>query len=104
MAVPTYAEFIARFPEFGEQPEALVTTVIEEAADATPELTWGSALLRTRGIRYLTAHILATRTMQIGAQVDSPSGAPLGINLDATLYGQEYKRVRDNLPFCGFTF
>lgn len=104
MAVPTYAEFIDRFPEFGEQPQALVTAAIEEAAEASPEIVWGSELRQTRGIRYLAAHILATRTMQIGAQVGSPSGTPLGISLDGTLYGQEYKRTRDNLPFCGFTF
>ena len=42
--------------------------------------------------------------MQIGLQVGSVSGSPTGDRIDATLYGQEYKRLLDSQPHCGFSF
>jgi hypothetical protein len=40
--------------------------------------------------------------MQIGQQVGTPSGTPMGIGFATTLYGQEYKRLLDSLPLSGF--
>jgi hypothetical protein len=40
--------------------------------------------------------------MQIGLQIGSQSGQPLGTGLTASLYGQEYERLRGNLALSGF--
>lgn len=104
MTVPTYNEFLVRFPEFGEQPQALVETAINEAADSNPTEIWGDGVRRTRGITHLTAHLLATRTIQLGNQLGTPAGQANNVGYDSTLYGQEYKRMRDALPVCGFVF
>lgn len=100
MALPTSAQFLTRFPEFGEQPEAVVAEVLAEAAHSTPESVW--KLIHTQAVAHLAAHLLATRITQVGIQVGSLSGNPLGEGLLSTLYGQEYARLRDTLPLTGF--
>jgi hypothetical protein len=100
MAVPSTTEFLVRFPEFGEQTTSVVDGALAEAGRVTPEAVWRT--LHTDGVGYLAAHLLAGRSMQIGIQVGSPSGNPSGQQLNATLYGQEYLRLRDSLPLCGF--
>ena len=107
MADPTRTEFLTRFPEFGEQSTAVVDGALGEAIRFCSTKGWKetySADVRNDAIQYLTAHSLAMRTMQIGMQVGSVSGSPTGSRIDATLYGQEYKRVLDSLPHCGFAF
>ena len=72
-----------------------------------PTSVWNKTnpkLIRNDAIQYLAAHTLAMRTMQIGLQVGSVSGQPTGKRIAATLYGQEYKRLLDSLPHCGFSF
>jgi hypothetical protein len=104
VAAPDYLEFLTRFPEFGEQPQALVQAAIDEAVDSNPESIWGSGTRHTRGCLHLAAHLLAVRTIQIGNQLGTPAGQSNLPGYDATLYGQEYKRMRDALPVCGFAF
>ena len=100
MAVPTSAEFLNRFPEFGELSLPVVERCLAEAGRATASSVWGS--VHTEAVSYLTAHILSTRVMQIGLQVGAQSGQPLGSGLAASLYGQEYERLKGTLPISGF--
>lgn len=102
MAVPSTSAFLLRFPEFDEQSTSVVEGALAEAANSTPATVWGA--VHTEGVSYLAAHLLAGRTMQIGLQVNSPSGQPLGTSLDATLYGQAYMRLLRTLPISGFAF
>jgi len=100
MAVPTSAEFLNRFPEFGELSLPVVQSALTESGRATASLVWGP--VHTDAVSYLAAHILSTRVMQIGLQVGAQSGQPLGKGLDASLYGQEYERLKGTLPLSGF--
>ena len=100
MAVPTSAEFLNRFPEFGELSLPVVERCLAEAGRATASSVWGT--VHTEAVSYLTAHILSTRVMQIGLQVGAQSGQPLGSVLAASLYGQEYERLKGTLPISGF--
>lgn len=98
----TRTTFLARFPEFGEQTTSVVDGALAEAERSTPASVWLEAERRDDAVNHLAAHLLAVRTMQIGAQTGSPSGAALGADLMATLYGQERKRMEGQLPVCGF--
>ena len=100
MSAPSTSDFLLRFPEFGEQSLSVVEGALAEAARITPESVWGA--IHSEAVSYLTAHLLGTRTMQLGQQVGSLSGNPNGEQLKATLYGQEYTRLRDSLPLTGF--
>ena len=102
MTAPTRTEFLTRFPEFGEQSTSIVDGALAEATRFTPEAVWGS--WHYDAVAYLAAHILASRVMQIGMQVEAMSGNPLGQILMTTLYGQEYTRLRDALPLTGFVY
>lgn len=100
MTAPTISDFLLRFPEFGEQATAVVAGALVEATNLTPSTVWGDH--QTAATYYLTAHLLATRTMQIGNQVGTTSGSALGEGLQSTLYGQSYLNLRDSLPITGF--
>jgi hypothetical protein len=100
MSLPTRHEFLSRFPEFGEQSPSVVDGALSEAGRATPPSVWGA--VRADGASYLAAHLLSTRTMQIGMQVGSPSGPPSGQLTQSTLYGQEYERLFRGLALTGF--
>lgn len=92
--------FITRFPEFEEQSTDVIESILEEAARTTPETPWGS--LRDDGILYYAAHLAATRSMQIGHQINMQQAAPLGVGLQSSMYGQTYVELRKSLPICGF--
>lgn len=100
MTVPTSTEFLTRYPEFGELALPVVEGALTEAGRSTPAAQWGD--VHTEAVSALTAHILSTRVMQIGLQVGSQSGQPLGTGLTASLYGQEYERLKGNLALSGF--
>lgn len=100
MAVPTSAEFLNRFPEFGELSLPVVERCLAEAGRVTASAVWNTT--HTEAVSYLTAHILSTRVMQVGLQVGAQSGQPLGSGLTASLYGQEYERLKGTLPIAGF--
>jgi hypothetical protein len=103
-ALLTDSTFLVRFPEFGEQQVSVINLLIDKAERDTPADPWDDVGIRTDAVGYLTAHLLALRITQIGLQVGSPSGPPTGMGYDSTLYGQEYKRMRDCLPVCGFAY
>jgi len=100
MAVPTSSEFLARFPEFGELALTVIQGAIAEAGRSTPATQWGD--VHTEAVSYLAAHILSTRVMQAGLQVGSQAGQPLGTGFNASLYGQEYERLKGTLSLSGF--
>ena len=104
MALLDNADFTTRFPEFGEQQPDVITAVIAKAERDTPADVWDNPDIRIDAVAYLAAHLLAQRIMQIGLQVGATSGQPLAVGYDSTLYGQEYKRMRDTLPVCGFAY
>lgn len=101
MTVPSATAFLLRFPEFGEQSLSVVEGALAEAGRSVPSSIWGDR--HTEAVSYLAAHNLAMRTMQIGQQIGTLSGTPTGDLVNATLYGQEYRRLLDSLPLCGFT-
>lgn len=103
MALFDATSLCERFPEFGEQPAGVITPIIAQAERETPASVWGNGGMRIDGVAYLSAHLLASRISQIGSQVGAPSGTALGGGLDSTLYGQEYKRLRDSIAVVGFT-
>lgn len=94
--------FLLRFPEFGEQSTSVVDSALADALLSTPESVWGSRQDTAQG--YLAAHLLATRTMQLGAQIGSPSGAALGEQYRSTHYGQNFLALRETLPLTGLAF
>jgi hypothetical protein len=96
----TSSDFLLRFPEFGEQSLSVVEAALLDAAPLVPSTVWGTHQDAATG--YLAAHLLATRTMQIGAQVGTPSGAALGEQLRSTHYGQNYLALSQALPLTGF--
>lgn len=100
MAVPTTSAFLHRFPEFAEQATSVIEGALTEAGRSAPAATWGT--VHTEAVSYLAAHLLAMRTMQIGLQIGTASGQPVGDGYAATLYGQEFKRLLDGLPLSGF--
>lgn len=100
MTVPSASTFLLRFPEFGEQSLSVVEGALAEAGRAASEAVFGA--VHTDAVSTLAAHLLAIRTMQIGMQIEAKSGAPAGSGLEATLYGQEYKRLLDSLSLSGF--
>lgn len=101
MSIPALDDFLERFPEFGEQSSTIVEAALAEAGRSTSSTVWG--VTHTDGVAYLAAHLLATRVVQLGSQIEANSGTPFGARIEATLYGQEYKRLLDNLPVCGFS-
>jgi hypothetical protein len=100
MTAPTTSAFLLRFPEFSEQSLSVVEGALAEAGRTAPSANWGAT--HTEAVSYLAAHLLATRTMQLGLQVGTMSGSPTGSLLESSLYGQEYKRLLSQLPLSGF--
>lgn len=100
MTVPSTDDFLQRFPEFGEQSPWVVEGAVAEAGRSISAAVWGT--VHTEAVSYLAAHLLASRTVQVGLQVGAISGNPLGEGMVSTLYGQEYKRLMATLPISGF--
>src|SRR5262245_13292856 len=73
---PTVEQFKLRFPEFANVPDATVQMILDEAtAEVGP--TWIPSL-RTSGVLYLTAHLLASQGLGVsgaGGGGASSSGA-----------------------------
>lgn len=100
MTVPSTDDFLQRFPEFGEQSPWVIEGALAEAAQSVPATPWSA--VHTEAVSYLTAHLLASRTVQIGMQVGTVTGSPMGEGMASTLYGQEYKRLLSGLALSGF--
>lgn len=94
MAV-TYATFLDRFPEFTPHPSGIVNGALDEAAaDATSDV-FGSQT--DRAVKHLAAHIIAIQLAQMGIQIGATEGKVYGNGLEATQYGQEFKRMLDTV-------
>lgn len=94
MAV-TYANFLERFPEFTPHPSGIVNGAITEAtADASADVFGNQT---DRAIKHLAAHIIAIQLAQMGIQIGATEGKVYGTGLDATQYGQEFKRMLETV-------
>jgi hypothetical protein len=94
MAV-TYLSFLDRFPEFTPHPSGIVNGAITEAtADASVDVFGDQT---DRAVKHLAAHIVAIQLAQMGVQIGATEGKVYGNGLDATQYGQEFKRMLNSL-------
>ena len=95
MAV-TYATFLDRFPEFSPHPSGIVNGAISEATYDASEDLFGDQT--DRAVKFLAAHIIAIQLAQMGVQIGATDGKVYGEGLDASQYGQEFKRMLNSLP------
>jgi hypothetical protein len=65
--IPTLDDFRTRFPIFTQHPDPQVQMIIDEAA-ATIDTSWREADYKI-AIMYLTAHLLAVDSSQVGDEV-----------------------------------
>lgn len=94
MAV-TYATFLDRFPEFTPHPSGIVNGAIQEASFDASSDVFGEQT--DRAVKFLAAHIIAIQLAQMGVQIGATDGKVYGEGLDATQYGQEFKRMTNSL-------
>jgi hypothetical protein len=93
MAV-TYASFLDRFPEFTPHPSGIVNGAITEAAADVGDVFGNQA---DRATKHLAAHIIAIQLAQMGIQIGATDGKVYGKGLEATQYGQEFKRMLETV-------
>ena len=99
----TYSGFLERSPEFTPHPSGIVNGAIESATADVSTDVFGNQT--DRAVRFLAAHIVAIQLTQMGIQIGATEGKVYGKGLDATLYGQEFKRLSDsasNASIIGF--
>ena len=101
MAV-TYESFLERFPEFTPHPSGIVNGAITEATFDASEDVFGEQT--DRAVKFLSAHIIAIQLAQMGIQIGATEGKVYGEGLDATQYGQEFKRMLNTLPSSSIGF
>ena len=101
MAV-TYESFLERFPEFTPHPSGIVNGAISEATFDASEDVFGEQT--DRAVKFLSAHIIAIQLAQMGIQIGATEGKVYGEGLDATQYGQEFKRMLNTLPSSSIGF
>lgn len=94
MAV-TYATFLERFPEFTPHPSGIVNGAIAEASYDASSDVFGDQT--DRAVKFLAAHIIAVQLAQMGIQIGATEGKVYGNGLEATQYGQEFKRMLDTV-------
>ena len=91
----TYATFLDRFPEFTPHPSGIVNGAITEAtADASVDVFGDQT---DRAVKHLAAHIVAIQLAQMGIQVGATDFKVYGKGLEATQYGQEFKRMTETV-------
>ena len=99
----TYSGFLERFPEFSPHPSGIVNGAIESATADVSDDVFGNQT--DRAVRFLAAHIIAIQLAQMGVQIGATDGKVYGTGLDATVYGQEFKRLSEiasNASTIGF--
>lgn len=89
----TYSGFLERFPEFSPHPSGIVNGAIESASADVSSDIFGDQT--DRAVRFLAAHIIAIQLAQMGVMIGATEGKVYGSGLDATLYGQEFKRLTE---------
>ncbi len=98
----TYATFLDRFPEFSPHPSGIVNGAITEASYDASSDVFGEQT--DRAVKFLAAHIIAVQLAQMGIQIGATDGKVYGQGLDATQYGQEFKRMLSNIPSSSVGF
>lgn len=99
----TYSGFLERFPEFTPHASGIVNGAIESASADVSEDIFGDQA--DRATKFLAAHIIAIQLAQMGIMIGATEGKVYGKGLDATMYGQEFKRLSDsasNASMIGF--
>lgn len=99
----TYSGFLERFPEFSPHPSGIVNGAIESASADVSDDVFGDQT--DRAVRFLAAHIIAIQLAQMGVMIGATDGKVYGSGLDATMYGQEFKRLTEtasNASMIGF--
>ena len=99
----TYSGFLERFPEFSPHPSGIVNGAIESATADVSDDIFGDQT--DRAVRFLAAHIIAIQLAQMGVRIGATDGKVYGKGLEATLYGQEFKRLSEtasNASMIGF--
>ena len=104
----TIAQFKASHPDLDAFEPEVIQENLDLAAEMCPASTWDNATKRTRGIKLLTAHYLeclrsqqalsAATAQSVAQGKASVATPPQGNDLDSTLHGQQYKRLRRSLP------
>lgn len=89
----TYSGFLQRFPEFSPHPSGIVNGAIESASADVSSDIFGDQT--DRAVRFLAAHIISIQLAQMGVQIGATDGKVYGKGLEATLYGQEFKRLTE---------
>ena len=89
----TYSGFLERFPEFSPHPSGIVNGAIESASADVSSDIFGDQT--DRAVRFLAAHIIAIQLAQMGVMIGATDGKVYGKGLEATLYGQEFKRLTE---------
>ena len=89
----TRNDFLGRFPEFSPHPSGIVDGAIAEASADVSDSIFGDQT--DRAIKHLAAHIVAIQLAQMGIQIGATEGKVYGKGLDATQYGQEFKRLTE---------
>jgi hypothetical protein len=89
----TASGFLERFPEFIPHPSGIVNGAITEATADVSEAIFGDQT--ERAIKHLAAHIVAIQLAQMGIQIGATEGKVYGKGLEATQYGQEFKRLAE---------
>jgi hypothetical protein len=89
----TYSGFLERFPEFSPHPSGIVNGAIESASADVSSDIFGDQT--DRAVRFLAAHIISIQLAQMGVQIGATDGKVYGKGLEATLYGQEFKRLTE---------
>lgn len=117
MALPTTAEFRARFPEYASDPptDATIAIYIADANLFVDETAWGAKY--NLGVMYCAAHLLALALESAGGSAGGVSGAVASRTVDgtsisytnaqpkdqseawynSTIYGQRYLNMRATL-------
>lgn len=88
-----YSDFLERFPEFEPHPSGIVNGAIESASADVSADVFGDQT--DRAVRFLAAHIIAIQLAQMGVMIGATEGKVYGKGLEATLYGQEFKRLTE---------
>lgn len=103
------SDFLDAYDMFSSMSEVKIETAIRQAAMLCPPEIWGDN--RTDGIHILTAHILSMYLEQIGAitasSVQNAKGTRSTLRMGnddwlcATVFGQQFKELRDSIPVTG---
>jgi Protein of unknown function (DUF4054) len=100
MSAVVFSAFFDLYPEFNNQPPSLVQAYLDDAEVECPESIWGAR--QQTAVSLLTAHRLAARVANVARMIGAADGGLYGNDIESTIYGQEFARIRAQLPISGF--